>query len=280
MARPSWLAELLEQGSVAYSRLRSTEAYKTLQTLQTLELVKVATHKTRRTITVLDLGAFTRWLDSNFPAEDALAELLPARAQNIARERDSKAGVTTHAVQPVLLKWFDPNPDTPLAQLSQTYGMVGVTSDRLTALALPATWYLLTVENWESFYTLSYPSCRVPVMIVYLGGNVSDVVLAALADLTPCPAAILHFGDYDWAGLMIFQRVETWLPQAQLYVPPNLADLFQRYSKRELVEKQAVAFLDLQHPQCQSVIACISQYNAGLEQEIVPAPAWDDFQLL
>ncbi|MBN2006283.1 MAG: DUF2399 domain-containing protein [Anaerolineae bacterium] len=251
-----------------------------LQTLQTLGLVKVATHKTRRTITVLDPASFARWTATNFPTEELPVELLPARAQNIARERDSKVGATTHAVQPVLFKWFDPNPDASLAQLSQIYGMVGVTSERMTHLSLPAVWYLLTVENWESFYTLSYQTSSVPVMMVYLGGNVSDVALATLADLTPSPSAILHFGDYDWAGLAIFQRLEARLPQAQLYIARNLTSLFQRYGKRELVEKQALASLDLQHPKCQPVIACIAQYNAGLEQEIVPAPSWDDFQLL
>lgn len=279
MVRPSWLRELLAQGSVAHSRVRSTEARQILRTLQTLGLVKITTHKTRRTLTVLDPESFAHWVAINFPVEDASAELLPNRAQNIVRGRDSKAGATTHSVQPVLFKWFDSNPDAPIAQLSQTYGMVGVTSERLAHLSLPAVWYLLTVENWESFYALSYQTPSVPVMMVYLGGNVSDVVLTALASLCPYPTSILHFGDYDWAGLAIFQRLETWLPQAQLYVAPDLASLFQRYGKRDLVVKQTLASLDLHHPKCQPVIAYISQYNAGLEQEIVPPPTLNDFEV-
>lgn len=279
MVRPSWLTELLAQGSVAHSRVRSTEAHQILQTLQTLGLVKITTHKTRRTFTVLDPESFARWMAINFPVEATSAELLPTRAQNIVRERDSKAGATTHLVQPVLFKWFDSNPDAPIAQLSQTYGMVGVTSERLAYLPLPAVWYLLTVENWESFCALSYQTPNVPVMMVYLGGNVSDVVLSALASLCPYPAYILHFGDYDWAGLAIFQRLDAHLPHAQLYIARNLADLFQRYGKRELVEKQAVASLDLRHPKCQPVITHISHYNAGLEQEIVPPPTLRDFEV-
>lgn len=277
MTRPSWLAELLAQGAVAHSRVSSVEARQTLQTLQTLGLVKIAAHKTRRAVTVLEPAAFARWAEANFPAEDASIEALPARAQNIGHERDSKVGVTTHTVQPVLFKWFDKDPDAPLAQLSQTYGMVGATSDRLRRLPLPETWRLLTVENWESFYTLSYRIADIPIITVYLGGNVSEVTLSALADLNPVPAAILHFGDYDWAGLAIFQRLEARLPRARLYVAPDLAGLFQRYGRRDLAEKQPVTSLDLQNPKCRTVIAHIAQYNAGLEQEIVPPPQPADF---
>ncbi len=276
MTRPSWLAELLRRGVVAYSRVRSAQARQDLQTLQALRLVRVrpessAAHGSRRVVEALAPKQVAQWIDSTYPVvEDNHASTLPQRGQNIAFNRNSKAGETTHTVQPILFKWFTTAPESELADLTKTYGLVGVCTDLIKALALPACWTLLTVENWESFYTLALPSPTLPVMVLYLGGNVPQVVLTALSEMTPLPWRVIHFGDYDWAGLAIFQRIGVVFPQAQLYQPSDLESLFERYGDRELIERQSARVLDLDDARCTRVIACITRYNAGLEQEIVP----------
>jgi len=229
MTRPKWLSELLNQGTVAHSRVRSAAAHRILETLQMLDLVQIVTHKTRRTIRVINPPQFAHWIVVSFPELKADSATLAPRAQNIARKRNSKAGTTTHTVQPVLFKWFEAKVSAPLAQLTRKYGLVAATSDHLKQLPLPPIWHLLTVENWESFYTLNYALPPSPMMSVYLSGNVSDVVLIALAALVPPPTSVLHFGDYDWTGLTIFQRLKARLSQAKLYITPNIDELFQRY---------------------------------------------------
>jgi hypothetical protein len=279
MERPNWMSKLLEQGYVAYSQAASQAARQILTKLTALGLVKVEVQGSRRRIVVLDNDQFRRWVEVNYPLIDPVAiAALPARSQNIARRRSSKAGQTTHNVQPILLKWFDPDPGAPLAQLTRQNGLVGLTSDRLNGLSLPQPWWLLTVENWEPFYRLDYPKLATSIVAVYLGGHVAEVTLTALARLTPPPAQVLHFGDYDWTGLTIFQRVQAVLPEATLYVPANIETLFQRHANHKLIEVQAAhARPSYTHSDCRTVAELIAQYNAGLEQEIVPQPAEADF---
>lgn len=278
MRRPGWIVELLETGSVAHSKAGSAAARRVLETLQALDLAQVEGHRSQRRILTLDVDQLARWVDANYPSPDPASETLAPRARNVSEHRNSKAGRTAHDVQPVLLKWFDAAPDSWLSRLTGQHGMVGVTSDHLGEISLPARWNMLTVENWEPFHTLRYVDPAPPIMSVYLGGNVSDVVLTGLADLRPAPGRVLHFGDYDWAGLAIFQRLEAVMPQAELYIVPDADLLFRRYGRRELVEKQPLASLDLRHHKYSAIAECISRHNAGLEQEIVHPPSPEDFE--
>lgn len=276
MARPSWLLELLKRGIVAHSRVNSTQARRDLKTLRNLRLVKVrpessSTPGSRRVVEMVAPKQVAQWVESVYPAvEEERASELSQRGQNVVFNRSSKAGEATHAVQPLLFKWFTSEPESELANLTQTYGLVGIYSDRIAMLTMPERWILLTVENWESFCTLAPPPLALPVMALYLGGNVSEVVLVSLSSLAPAPWQVIHFGDYDWAGLAIFQRIAAVFPQAQIYEPLDLEALFTRYGNRELIERQSVAALDLDDAQCAHVISLIERYNAGLEQEVVP----------
>ncbi len=280
MKRPGWISKLLKQGYVAYSQAGSQSAARTIEKLLALGLVKIEVQKSRRRIVVLDTAQFARWVEANYPPLEVLSTAeLGLRSQNIARRGDSKAGQSTHDIQPVLLKCFDPNPATPAAKLTARYGLLGLTSDRLNQLHLARPWWLLTVENWESFYTLAYPDPTTLIVALYLGGNVAEVTLAALAQLRPPPERVLHFGDYDWTGLTIFQRVQAVWPAAVLYIPANIKTFFQKkYGNRKLIEKQAAtANFDLNHPSCRPIINLIAEYNAGLEQEIAAQPIETDF---
>lgn len=282
MPRPSWITKLLEQGYAPYSQAGSRAAEQTLATLKALDLIRIEFQGTRRKVVVVDKDQFRRWVEAVYPLTDLEATadlpLRSLRSQNIARRRSSKLGRTTHEVQPVLLKWFDPNPASPLAVLTDQHGLVGLTTDRLDRLALPPAWWLLTVENWESFYTLDYAAPATLIVAIYLGGQVAEATLAALAQLSPPPERVLHFGDYDWTGLAIFQRVQAALPAARLYVPADIETLFQRYGNRQLLEEQAPTVqLDPAHAACQAVVDLIAECNAGLEQEVVSPPAEKDF---
>jgi hypothetical protein len=110
-------------------------------------------------------------------------------------------------------------------------------------------------------------------MVACLGGNVSETVIDALAVYRHPPETILHFGDYDWEGLYIFQRLQKALPSARLCLPPDIEALFQQFGRRKFLERQKrKAAFDPANPQCSPVIRLIEQYNAGLEQEVVALP--------
>jgi hypothetical protein len=203
----------------------------------------------------------------------ARAPVAGQRAANVARARNSKSGVATHVAQPLLLRWFGPEPAVRWAELTRSCGIVGVTSDRLATLDLPQHWTLLTVENWEPFLALDYAPQTRAIVAVFTGGNIAEATLQALAALRPTPARALHFGDYDWSGLAIYRRMQAALPQLSLYVPDDLAALFRDFAGHDLLLGQLplVAQAD-DPPELREVIALIAQHNAGLEQEIVSPP--------
>lgn len=272
MKPPAWIAQLASEGQVAHSRL-GRDGERILTQLRALRLVTIGSHNSRRIVAVIDKPGFAQWIEGIYPASvESPVEGL--RAANIARAGHSKAGAATHTAQPVLLRWFSPNPESPWASLTRRCGIVGTTTEHIGAIALPARWTLLTVENWESFLGLEYAPQAGDVVAIYTGGNIADATLRMLTRLEPAPARAIHFGDYDWSGLAIYRRMRAALPQSKLYVPDDIAALFARFASHALLAGQPplVARED-DSDELRQVIALIAQHNAGLEQEIVAPPA-------
>ena len=268
MTPPTWLTTLLEKQAVAHSAVNR----KLLDELLTLELVVIQSHGTRRTVVVIDPQPLARWAAARYPDHGLDPDLLATRQGNIVRGGHSKAGRSSHAVLPFSFKWFG-DPEDSLSQLTKAFGMAAALTDRLANLSLPPGWRLLTIENWEPFHRADYSDQAEPVMVVYLGGNAPEILIEALKTLTPPPSRVLHFGDYDWDGLYIFQRLQTALPLARLYVPKNIELLFKRFGKRQLIDRQTPrAAFDRLNRDCLPIIQLIEQTNAGLEQEIVDLP--------
>lgn len=268
MTPPTWLTTLLEKQAVAHSAVNR----KLLDELLTLELVGIQSHGTRRTVVVIDPQPLARWAAAHYPDHGLDPDLLATRQGNIVRGGHSKAGRSGHAVLPFPFKWFG-DPDDSLSQLTREFGMTAAMTDRIANLSLPAGWRLLTIENWEPFHRADYSDQAEPVMVVYLGGNAPEIVIEALKTLTPPPSRALHFGDYDWDGLYIFQRLQSTLPSARLYVPEDIELLFKKFGDRQLIDRQTPkATFDHHNRDCRSIIDLIEQTNAGLEQEIVELP--------
>lgn len=270
MPPPAWMLRLARDGSVPRSQVTSDSQWALEQTVA-LGLAAEEVQGSRRRVVARDRLALERWLADTYPAAIKIA--LPGRrAGNIARARDSKAGVSTHDVQSLLLRWFDADSTAPLAQLTERFGLVGLTTDRMAELPLPAVWTLLTIENWESFLAADYRSCTGTVVVVYTGGNIAGATLQALMALHP-PQHAIHFGDYDWAGLAIYRRLRGAVPSMQLYLPENIASLFAQFADPRLLEGQAPLIVrDDDPPSLHTVVALIAHHNAGIEQEIVPHP--------
>jgi len=266
MKRPAWLTTLLEAGRVAHSAADG----RVLGELLALEIVAIRSAGLRRTVVAADPDQLRQWTDARYPPHKVDWQTLPTRQANIVRSGGSKIGKSAHSVLPFLFKWFG---DGPLSAMTRAYGMAAVCSDRLAELPVPSCWRLLTIENWEPFHRADYTAAPVPVMVAYLGGNVSEMVLDALNTFRHPPETVLHFGDYDWEGLYIFQRLQKVVPSARLYIPTNLETLFQQYGRREFLDKQKrKAAFDTDNPECRPVIRLIEQYNGGVEQEVVDLP--------
>lgn len=268
MNRPSWLTTLVEKGSVGHSLANQ----KILKELINLGIVCIKAAGIRRTVVVADPPQLIQWLRARYPAHAIDPDALPTRKGNIVRSGGSKAGKCSHDVLPFQFKWFG-SKDDAWAQMTKEYGMAAVLTDRLAGLTLPARWRLLTIENWEPFYRADYSDASVAHMAVYLGGNVSDLLIDGLKSFRHPPESVMHFGDYDWEGLYIFQRLQKAIPSARLYIPGNIESLFEQFGDRKLVEKQKrKSAFDMKNSECRPIINLIEQFNAGLEQEIVALP--------
>ncbi|RJQ85034.1 MAG: hypothetical protein C4519_03790 [Desulfobacteraceae bacterium] len=266
MKRPTWLISLLEKGAVAHSAADR----RIVDELLTLGIIGLKSTGLRQTVSAIDPAQLRLWVEARYPLPAIDPDTLPSRVGNIVRSGSSKTGHSSHAVLPLHFKWFGHG---PLARMTSAYGMMAVLTDRVPHLPVPDRWRLLTIENWEPFHRSDYAGAPIPVMAVYLGGNVSDTVIEALKGFRNPPEAVLHFGDYDWDGLYIFQRLNTALPSARLYVPPDIEALFAQFGSRRLLERQKrKTGLDPAGPECRRIITQIEQHNAGLEQEIVALP--------
>lgn len=272
MKPPAWITQLASEGQVAHSRL-GRDGEQLLTQLRALRLVTIGSHNSRRIVAVIDKPGFAQWLQGAYPAPEE-PPVSGLRAANIARAGHSKAGPATHAAQPVLLRWFSPDPQAPWAALTRRCGIVGTTTAHIDTLELPASWTLLTIENWEPFLGLEYAPQAGDIVAIYTGGNIAEATLQMLAALEPLPARTIHFGDYDWSGLAIYRRLRAALSHIELYVPDNIAALFVRFASHGLLTGQPPLVARADDPaEVRRVIALIAQHNAGLEQEIVAPPA-------
>ncbi|MBU3948982.1 MAG: hypothetical protein KJ826_12285 [Proteobacteria bacterium] len=268
MNLPSWLTTLVNRGVVAHSAANP----KILAELITLGIVAIKTAGIRRTVVEAKPEQLRIWLDARYPDHGRIPNAARIREGNILRSGGSKAGSSAHGVLSFQFKWFGKEDDL-WTQMTRTYGVAAVLTDRLADLTLSAMWRLLTIENWEPFFRTDYSGAPVPVMVAYLGGNAPGSVMDALKTFPTPPVSVLHFGDYDWEGLYIFQRLQKVLPQARLYIPDNIETLFKQFGKLNLIENQRrKALFDENNMECLPVIKLIEQHNAGLEQEIVGLP--------
>lgn len=271
MLTPAWLERMIANGSVPYRDIPETER-DLVEQLRRLNLVAVAVTRSRKYVEVVNPTALHEWMERKFAAPSGAPD--GQRATNIYWTRDSKRGVRRHSIQPVLLRCFSATPAWLWATVTQRCGMAGFTSDRIHELAPPSPWYLVTIENWEPFTRATYAPREGAIVVLYTSGQISEVALRAITAIQPPPAACLHVGDYDWDGLAIYRRIRAVLPSAQLYVPNDLDDLFRTAANHALAHRQSpTRAMPDDPPEVQRVMALISHWNAGLEQEIVPLPS-------
>jgi hypothetical protein len=118
-------------------------------------------------------------------------------------------------------------------------------------------------------------------LVIYGEGRLSKRIIEWLANQKESTFSLLHFPDYDPVGLHDFERIRASLGlRVWLHIPPNLEELFAKYSKQKLLEKPRSQMLltKVRHsdsPQVQKVVELIDKHNAGLEQEalLIDIPA-------
>jgi hypothetical protein len=87
--------------------------------------------------------------------------------------------------------------------------------------------------------------------------------------LQAIPNHYLHFGDFDLAGINIYQHEfkKHLGSRAAFLVPPDIASLVARFGNSKLYDQQKLNAADITEPALQQLIAILHHHKKGLEQE-------------
>lgn len=179
------------------------------------------------------------------PSElEALSDLLPDRAKNIAGYRDSKLGTTRHEQTAVLLKatanepitWYNGEAQLDLNKATQDFGAAAL------ALMAEDRWLsdqpLWLIENQLLFdRTDWFPANEAPASLLYYAGQVPNLLIDWLATTQRTPDLVL-FPDYDGVGFLNFARLHTRLEgRCRFWLMPNWRDRLASFGNTELWRK-------------------------------------------
>jgi hypothetical protein len=226
-------------------------------------------------IAVLNQSRFTAFLTREFPHEQAAVSQMPVRVQGVGRFRDTKTvrGASDKIV--CVRGWHDGallQNGVPVSVAEPTYDH-GVFAFLLTgdsAYQLRGT--LATVEN-PTLFSLFERLHTGFDLVLYTSGRLSRRLIAWLALQGVGGLKIVHFGDYDPAGLDDYRRLRTACGESVvLYCPEDLPRLFRTYGNARLLDgantqsllKRLRAFKDAT---VTSILRLMDESNAGLEQE-------------
>jgi hypothetical protein len=91
--------------------------------------------------------------------------------------------------------------------------------------------------------------------------------------LKTIPNEYLHFGDFDFAGINIYNNEfkKHLGERATFFVPEHIEYLIKKHGNRNLYSKQKLEVNTalIQEPKVDELIAFINKYGKGLEQEIL-----------
>lgn len=226
-------------------------------------------------IAVINQSRFSAFLAREFPHEQADVSHMPVRVQGVGRFRDTKTvrGASDEIVcvrgwhDGALLRNDDP---VAVAEPTRDHGVFAFLLTGNSAYQLQGT--IATVENPTLFALFERLHAGFD-LVLYTSGRLSRQLIAWLALQKVGGLKIVHFGDYDPAGLDDYRRLRTACGEAVvLYCPEDLPRLFRTYGNARLLDgantqsvlKRLRSFKDAT---VASVVKLIEEFNAGLEQE-------------
>jgi hypothetical protein len=97
---------------------------------------------------------------------------------------------------------------------------------------------IITVENPTAFVELEQMLMHPWQLAIYTAGKMSNILLLQLQQWHQQQHQRIHFGDYDYVGLLEFARILVDCPTARLYYPDSLPEQLQKYGNTELLQAQ------------------------------------------
>ena len=199
----------------------------------------------------------------------------PSRSNNIRMSGDSKLketelwqGFYFKVSEPIHAQWQG----RPLTLLPYPEG-IPVFMPQPETLSLPEEVTVVMIENSENFLKIE---TQLPLFqglkCFFVSFYPREQHSYFIEWLQKQPNNYVHYGDFDFAGIHIYQsQYKKYVSGESRYlVPSGLLPLFRRYGKRELYNNQLSlqALIKADEPGISALLALIKREHKGLEQEI------------
>ena len=234
--------------------------------------------RTKSVLLVTNGIALTDFLYNRYSIPDLRAYVFAAREKENSRAKfvevasDSKAG-KSRTFKGFLINSYEPIQaflnDTPYI-VNPTAGTFQFVYDYENFIPAADT-VIIGVENAENFCNINkqrYLFSNVKALFVsrYPQSQSKDLIKW----LQKIPNPYWHFGDYDFAGINIYQQeYRKYLKnKASFFVPENFEELIQTYGNRKLYDQQKLNTSDIKEDELQILISLLHKYKKGLEQEV------------
>lgn len=234
-------------------------------------------HRSRRSYRMNDPAACRMYLASNYGIEGGLEEWLAvktdkaaSRAVQVRETGDSKLrGKRSFkgflVKSPNLLMATYEGEDFPL----QTRKGIALFIESYESFRIPEDMVVVGVENGENFQQIeSQLELFAPLKTLFVSRYPQSKDLRSW--LMEIPNRYVHFGDFDLAGLHIYQtEFYRFLPErAEFFIPPDIEGRL-RSGSRKLYDEQyrKYAAMEVQDGRIEPLLRLIHQYHRGYEQE-------------
>ncbi|MEZ5538304.1 MAG: DUF2220 family protein [Thiolinea sp.] len=172
-----------------------------------------------------------------------------SRVQGVMRTQDSKNRrqldfSLLHVRGTAVLQYVKRNYDLAALTDSDTSICLKISADQQCSL-IDSGCTILTVENPTAFVVLEQIVKQTWQLAVYTSGKMSEILLQQLKSWSQQGHRLVHFGDYDYVGLLEFARILRLDSAASIYYPETLEQLLQRYGNSQLLQKQTSQHLTL-----------------------------------
>lgn len=233
--------------------------------------------RTKSVLLVTNAIALKDFLYNRYAIPDLNAYVRAAKEKEASRARfvevasDSKAG-KSRTFKGFLINSYEPVSvmlhGTPLV-IQPAEGTFQFIFDYENFLPASDT-VIIGIENAENFCSIKkqhylFPDVRALFVCRYPQNQSKDLIKW----LQKIPNPYWHFGDYDFAGINIYQQeYKKYLgDKASFFVPQNFEELLRKYGNRNLYDLQKLNASGWRGDELEILIGLLHKYKKGLEQE-------------
>lgn len=228
---------------------------------------------------ISDADAFDRFIVRRYPLGlDYDLEGITDRASAVAVVGDAKAvrtgrceGLFVRSMKPgTAVVSRDERVTIPVYDLTTTAGGAAVLLDDEHGWIVSGR--VAVIENSEAFWRHDRVMPDVDLAVYSVGTMSSRRLLAWLASMENCQ--IVHWGDYDPAGVTEYLRLVDACPgRVRYFMPPIVGELLPQHGKAALITEQVHLLDRLRQVRCDETVARLldlfDQHRRGLEQEVL-----------